>query len=134
MKKGIVDISELRTPPEEHELAAANFFAKDFGKNIKFIRPSNISGTHTPDFWMDKISWELKTPKGKTVRCISDNIRDAVKQSENIVLDLRRIKIPSEKCIMQAQKDFLFYTQIKRLLIITRDSNLLTLLRVKYRI
>lgn len=57
--KGYVDIRELNTPLEKHELATAKFFA-DKGKEIRFIRPSNRQGEHTPDFWMDGLKYQMK--------------------------------------------------------------------------
>ena len=124
-KKGTIDISELNIPPEKHELTTAKFFA-DRGKNIKFLRPSNIKGEHTPDFIMDHIAWETKSPHGKTNRCLSDNVRDARKQSKYIIINLHRMKLPDEKCCYAIQKSLKTYRDIKCALVITRAKKCLT--------
>ena len=59
-----IDISDLLTPPEKHELNTARYFS-EMGKKIKFIRPSNIPEVYRPDFTMDGIEWEMKSPEGK---------------------------------------------------------------------
>ena len=59
---GIVDVSQLNTPPEKHELDTAKFFSA-MGKDVVFIKPSSIPNTHTPDILMDGVEWEMgKTP------------------------------------------------------------------------
>ena len=66
-KTGQIDISELTIPPEKHELYTAKFFAQK-GKDITFIRPSNIKGNYKADFVMDGKIWEVKSPIGKSKR------------------------------------------------------------------
>ena len=40
---GKIDISELSTPPEKHELTTARFFS-EMGKDVTFIRKREIIG------------------------------------------------------------------------------------------
>lgn len=123
---GIIDISDLNVPPEKHELTTARLFAEQ-GYNIKFIRPSNRKGNHTPDFWMNRLSWEVKSPRGKKLRCIADNIRDATKQANNLIIDLRRIKIPDQRCISKIRYEIKDKHNFKRILAITHDGKILTI-------
>jgi len=118
---GIIDISALSNPPEKHELETAKFFANS-GKDVYFIRPSNIKGTHTPDFWIDGKMWETKSPKGKTVRCVSDNIRDAAKQSRYIILDFRRFNVSTEKCLGTINHALKVY-RCRKIIVIPRGSS-----------
>ena len=58
--RGTIDISQLNTPPGKEEFGTAKYFA-DMGKDIVFIRPSNIEGNFRPDFIMNgrsKTPWE----------------------------------------------------------------------------
>lgn len=64
---GKIDYTKLDMPPEEHEVRAAKYFSKR-GKDITFIKPSNIPNIHTPDFRMDGVEWEVKSPKGDSKR------------------------------------------------------------------
>ena len=120
---GIIDISQLNTPPEKHELATAKFFAER-GKDIIFIKASNIPEVHTPDILMDGLEWEIKSPQGKAKRTIETNFRHAVDQSLNIIFDLRRINLPEKQCIAQLEKEFIA-RHAKKLLVITKSGELL---------
>ncbi|MBQ9360510.1 MAG: hypothetical protein IJV16_03435 [Lachnospiraceae bacterium] len=123
MKKGTVDISELDTPPEKHELSAAKYFA-DLGKDIIFIRPSDSKGIHRPDFLMDGVEWELKSPTGRSKRTIENNFRDAVKQSRYIIFDLRRVQLTDDIAVKKVKMEFSVRKYLKRLLIIHKDGTL----------
>ena len=100
---GIIDISQLNTPPEKHELATAKFFAER-GKDIIFIMASNIPEVHTPDILMDGLEWEIKSPQGKAKRTIETNFRHAVDQSLYIIFDLRRINLPEKQCTISKRR------------------------------
>ena len=121
-KRGTVDISNLVTPPEKHELATANYFA-DMGKDVTFIRPSNIPGAYRPDILMDGIEWEIKSPIGKGKRTIEKNYHKAALQSKNIIFDLRRVKIPDNQCLKQLEIEFKD-KHTKRLLVIRKNGEL----------
>lgn len=123
--KGRIDISALSTPPEKHEFEMAKFFA-ELGKNITFIEPSRIPGTHTPDIRMDGVEWEMKCPFGNGKRTIEDNFRKAVQQSKYIIFDLRHTKIPEKQCIAQLEKEFYARPYLKKLHVIRKNGDLLT--------
>ena len=118
---GFIDISQLHTPPEAHELKTAQYFA-NMGKDICFIQPSNIPGIHRPDILMDGVEWEIKSPEGKSKRTIEKNYRIASLQSKYIIFDLRRINVPENQCLSQLKHEFLD-KKTRRLLIITKGYN-----------
>ena len=125
---GTIDISKLKIPPEKHELETARFFAEQ-GHDVVFIPPSNSPNMHFPDIEMDGVAWEIKCPKGRSSRTIENNFRKANKQSENIIIDLRRIQLPEAKSISQIRREFYLRPRIKRLLIILRNNELMALKR-----
>ena len=90
---GKIDISKLNKPPEKHEFETARFFA-ELGYDVEFIPTSNIPEMHRPDVLMMGVEWEIKCPTGKGRGTISRNIKNAAKQSHNIILDLRWIAVP----------------------------------------
>jgi len=53
----------------------------------------------TPDVNINGILWEIKSPRGGGKKTIDNNFRTARKQSKNIVLDLRRIKMHKTQAI-----------------------------------
>ena len=121
---GKIDISQLNTPPEKHEFETAKFFASR-EKDITFLRPSSIPNTHRPDILMDGLEWEIKCPEGSSKRTIESNIRKAVTQSHYIIIDLRWIKVPEKQCLSQLELHFKTKPAIKRLLIITKNHELI---------
>ena len=127
---GKIDVSKLKVPPEKHELETARFFAA-LGHDIEFIPPSNSPKMHTADIFMDGVSWEIKCPRGKSKRTIENNFRKANRQSENIIFDLRKIKLPEVTCISQLKKEFVFRPHVKRLLIIKKNGEMIQISRKK---
>ena len=124
---GRIDFSELKSLPEKHEEATARFFAR-LGKDIVFIRPSSIKGAKTPDFRMDGKAWETKSPIVFSNYSFENNFRKAVKQSPNIIFDLRRLR--------DCKDESRYYSELKRrsesstvknLLVIGRSGKLFTL-------
>ena len=125
---GKIDISQLKVPPEKHELETARYFAKQ-GHDIEFIPPSNSPNIHTPDIKMDGVEWEMKSPVGKSRRTIEQIFRKAVKQSKYLIFDLRRINISESECIKELEHRFNTKTYVKRLLIIKKSGELVTFSR-----
>ena len=128
MRRGKIDISQLKTLPERHELETADYLA-NLGYDIEFIAPQNSPNVHTPDIFMDGVSWEIKCPKGISERTIENNFRKAKQQAENIIFDLRRINIPEEKCMLELKRRFAQKRDVKRLLIIKKSGEILKFLR-----
>ncbi len=125
---GRIFISKLKVPPEKHELETARFFAA-LGYDIEFIPPNNTPKMHTPDINMDGVSWEIKSPTGKSKRTIENNLRQAMLQSENIIFDLRRISMSDKACTAELERKFNQKKDIKRLYIIRKSGDLLKLSR-----
>ena len=126
IQSGKIDISELNTPPEKHEFETAKYFANK-GFDVAFLKPSNIKGTNNPDFLLLGKIWEIKSPIGKSRRTYEDNLKKAIKQSGNIIFDLRRLDQISEKLCINILKKYKSLLAIKILLIIKRNGKLLTL-------
>jgi hypothetical protein len=110
--------------PEKHELETAWFFNK-LGEDVEFISRNYNKGMKTPDIKMSGIFWEIKAPKSDSKYTIQHSFKKALRQSQNIIFDLRRIKIAQDKCIDKLKKEFSNSKSIKRLLIITKSNNLL---------
>jgi len=125
---GRIDISKLKVPPEKHELETARYFAS-LGRDIEFIPPNNSPKMHTADIVMDGIPWEIKCPRGKSKRTVENNFRKANKQSENIIFDLRKIKLSEATCLSQLKKEFDFRPHVKRLLVIKKNNKLISFSR-----
>ena len=123
MSVGKIDIGDLLTPPQKHELHTARFFS-EMGYDIKFIRPSNIPDNHRPDFRMNGIEWEVKSPEGKSPRSIKKRYAEACDQSSNIIFDLRRCGLSDSVCVNLLEKLYKD-KHSRRLMIITKAGKLL---------
>lgn len=55
--------------PEPHELDTILFFTER-GKDVELITPSNTPHSKRPDFYMDGLAWEMKSPLNSTRRTI----------------------------------------------------------------
>ena len=124
-KIGTIDISQLNSPPEKAEFDTAKYFAA-LGKDIVFIHPSAIPNQHFPDIKMDGIEWEIKCPLGESKRTIENNMRKAVKQSQNIIFDLRHTRLSEDKSIPKLEQEFRLNPKLKKLYIIKKDWSLLS--------
>lgn len=113
---------------EQHELDVAKVLNK-LGKDVEFILPSRVKFSRTPDIKMDGMLWEIKSPKGSSSRTIENNLRCALRQSKNIIIDLRRIKIDETKAISQIIKQFKYSKLIRKIIIIKQNKEILDISR-----
>lgn len=95
------------------------------GYTVELIPKSNINGVHTPDLIIDKVKWEMKAPKGEGSSLMKNTIQKALKQSENIIIDLRRTKRHQIKCLHEIEREFTHSKTINRLKIITKTGKIL---------
>ncbi len=103
-----------------HEKIAVDFLAA----KVTFLTPDRRKGAKTPDIEMNGLHWEIKSPTGKSSRTIENNLRLALKQSPNIVLDLRRMdgRVPTQKYIKEVGRRFNDAKLIKHVIVITREE------------
>ena len=109
---------------DTHEMATVVFLT-ELGKDVELIPRSNIEGCHTPDIKMDGLDWEMKSPKGSGKWLVKNTVQRAAHQSENIIIDLRRVKLPQEKCLRELEHQFEMSKRIKRMKIITKGKKCL---------
>ncbi len=107
-----------------HENATAVFLTEQ-GFDVDLIPPSNIEGVHTPDIEMDGLRWEMKAPLGEGNQLMENTIQRALKQSQNIIIDLRHTKRHQTKCLRELEKQFTSKKSLKRLKIITKSGKTL---------
>ena len=108
---------------EKHENETVVFFT-ELGFNVELIPPSNIPKAKTPDFMMEGKAWEMKSPQGKSELTIEHAFKRAAKQSENIILDLRRTNVKTEKARVLIEKLFKVSRRVKLIKVITREQEL----------
>jgi hypothetical protein len=108
--------------PEPHEMDMADVFVS-MGIDVTFLQPNTTKGVKTPDVKMKGVLWEFKSPKGKNINTVSNNLRRAVKQSKNVVIDSRRIGLSDDKVRSELLRNVPLIKSLKRLAMIDKEGN-----------
>ncbi len=106
--------------PLPHELKVAKVLTGT-GSNVEFI-PTGIHTTS--DIIFKNLVWEIKSPLGRNSRAIENNLRNALHQSCNVILDLHRTSFPESKCLDYIKNHSKNFRGLKRLLIITSQDTI----------
>ena len=107
-----------------HENATVVFLTEQ-GYDVELIPKSNIKGVHTPDIIVNKTKWEMKAPKGEGNSLMKNTVQKALKQSRNIIIDLRRTKRHQSKCLRELERQFKKSKSIKTLWAITKTHKII---------
>lgn len=117
---------EVYPKPSARELTAAYILIDFFNSDIKFV----VRGKDkTPDFLIKGKYWELKTPTGNGKYNLQHTLRNAAKQSENIIIDARFSKMHISKIKNELNYQFKRSKNIKRLILIDKQKNVVEILR-----
>ncbi len=109
--------------PESHELDTILFFT-EMGKDVELIVPSNTPHSKRPDFYMDGLEWEMKSPVVADRRTVERVFYHASHQSANVILDLRRLRGIDEKVVIILEKCFKHTRHVHRMYVITKNGAL----------
>jgi hypothetical protein len=111
---------ESGASPTLNEIKAANYLV-GHGFKLLFLKPANKKGVHTPDAEINGERFEIKSPTSNRPRTVIKRFREARKQSDKIVFDLRNIKggaENTEKLLLKLAGDL----KCRRLIIITKHN------------
>jgi hypothetical protein len=126
MKYNVIVEADINDPPKSHEFLVAKIMTNYFKSDVVFVRPANY---RTPDFEINSVKWELKSPMGSSARTIDNNLRAARKQSVNIILDLSRIKLHKTRALSRVHHYLASGPHgFKRLIVITKDGSVIEIL------
>lgn len=108
--------------PWPHEMRVAEILAMA-GHYIEFLEESSL---HTADILLDGMEYEIKSPESFNSNTFEHKLKDAVKQSPNLIIDSSRIKKVQDRKIcnflvnqVKRQK------QIKKMLFITKQGKII---------
>ena len=124
-KIGKIDISKLTTPPLKEEFLTAKLLAKQLNCDVEFIPPIQRKGARTPDIKMQNLSWEIKNPRKNGSNTIENSLRNALRQSNNIIFDLRKLEKSQQNAINKLKNNFNTTKKLKNLIIITQTNKIL---------
>ena len=116
---------------EPYEIETINFLVSR-GYKLSVLPAKNLDHTKTPDIRMLGVDWEIKAPISVKHKTLEHRFDRALRQSPNLVFDLRRIKgsgkpgsVP-DVVRRNLEKFFETSLRIRRLIIITKDAQLLS--------
>ncbi len=104
---------------EMHEYATINVLLAD-GNDVELIEKSHTPHTKSPDISMIGMLWEMKSPNGKTTRCIEHAMRRATRQASNIIIDIMRMKMSDNTLITLLERLFRELRFARNLWIVTK--------------
>jgi hypothetical protein len=113
--------------PTPNEIKAANYLV-GHGFKLLFLKPANRKGVHTPDAEINGERFEIKSPVSNKPRTITKRFKEARKQSDKIVFDLRNIKggaENTERLLLDLAKNM----KCSRLIIITKHNKTIDTLK-----
>jgi hypothetical protein len=110
---------------EVHELKTVVFLT-GLGFNVELLVPNQHKGSKTADIKMNGLEWEIKSPTKLGKYTIDHATRDGLRQSENLIFDLRRIRNTGKRATIKLEKDFMAAKRWRRLIIITKEQKVLT--------
>jgi hypothetical protein len=125
MEYKVIIKTGLKDRPKDHELSAALILADYFRSDVIFLRPQLDK---TPDIDASGARWEIKSPKGDGKKTVENNFRTARKQSLNIVIDLRRIKMHQQKALARITFFLSKPNHFKKVLVITKSQKVIEIL------
>lgn len=107
--------------PWPHELRVAKILAMA-GHNIEFLPENHL---RTADIKLDGIDYEIKSPESFNPNTLEHKLKDATRQSENIIIDSSRIKKTRDDKIRRfLVNQFRKQPQIKKMLFITKRGGI----------
>ena len=93
------------------------------GHYVEFLEETNL---HTADIRLDGIEYEIKSPESFNPNTLEHKLKDATKQSPNIIIDSSRMrKIRDDKVRMFLVNQVRKQKQIKKMLFITKKGQII---------
>ena len=118
----------LDNPPEENEIQIAQIIAMHYNTSVDFLRPVDDYKRKTPDIVLNGQLWEIKSPKGKSRNTIGRQMKRAVKQSKNIIVDGRRSPLVDDVIKSELIKQCAERRSLKKLIFISKKQLVIEIL------
>lgn len=116
----------MKPKPRDHERDVAEILAVYFSSSVEFIPTTEH---RTPDFLIDGVLWELKSPQGSGKNNVQRQLKYASKQSENIIISAKRSKLHINKIKGDLTIQFKKTRSIKRLLLVDKAGHVIEITR-----
>jgi hypothetical protein len=111
--------------PKKVEKEAAWILANHYKTVVRMLRPTMGYKEKTADFGIGDDFLELKTPTSAKVSKIEWLIRDATKQSVNVVIDMRRSRILENRMIEICLDRLIHVKKLQKIILIVNKKKVL---------
>ena len=122
MKRGTLKQNGVHL--QDHEYATVELLL-DLGYDIELIPQSQIKYYRAPDMMMSGVPWEIKAPEGSSSKTIKHNIQNALQQSNNVIIDLRRCGLTEEQAIKDIERQFKLSKRLRRIKVVLKSKEIL---------
>ena len=119
MKEGILTQNGVHL--KDHEYSTVRILL-NAGYDVELIPPSKIKGLKMPDIMLLGVAWEMKSPEGNGKRTLQNAFQTAAHQSNSIIIDLRRCRLPEENAMKELEKHFSLSKRVRRMKVIKKDE------------
>lgn len=89
---------------------------------VEFLVPKNRYKEHTPDFLVNGVPHELKTPASKSVNKIHKRIASGYKQADIIIVSMYKSKISLERMEFICRNVFQYRRQLKKIILLLSEK------------
>lgn len=109
---------------EKHENATVVLLTSK-GFDVELIPP--VLERKTADIKIGRLCWEIKRPTANSKYTIPHAFKSALKQSPNIIFDLRDRKLHQEQALNRLKREFKLSKSVKRLKVILKSQEIIDL-------
>ena len=126
MSGNVLIPASMHPPPRQHEIDVAIILAEQLKSDVEFVPTSNHN---TPDFLINGVLWELKSPQGTGKNNIQRQLQYASHQSVNVIISANRSKMHYTKIRREVESQFKITKAVKRLLFVSKDKKVIEIFR-----
>ena len=120
--------SNLDNPPEDNEIQIAQIVANHYNARVEFLRPVDDYKRKTPDIMFRGQLWEMKSPMGKVKSSIERQLKRALKQSRNVIIDGRRSPLADDIMEAELRRQCILRRSMKKLVFINKNEFLIEII------
>ena len=106
---------------EPHEMATAQRL-QQLGYDVRFKPLVHGDGIKNPDYFLDGVLFEGKSPKGSGGSTISNQFTRGRKQAHRLVIDLQRCGLDDDKAIEQIKRRFHGQSRVREVIVFDHNG------------
>ena len=119
----------IKPYPSEVEVRTAKIIAQYFNYPVEFIAPGNGYKQKTPDITVSGVDWEIKTPRGSSLKTtIRGLVKRGAKQSNNLIINGSYSKMDDVTILNRINVEIQRNSKLRRILYISKENAVIKVL------